>query len=130
MTQEELQQLQTQIQTLQGQLQTLQGKFDNLSGLYFRTNFIDKTVFQNPVYFNSKFYLKDGTSIALGASHGGILGIVGDRIGFLGASPVGRQNAITTPTAPSAAYVQAEATSAKTAIDAIRNVLINFGLTS
>jgi hypothetical protein len=37
--------------------------------------------------------------------------------------------AIVAPTAPSAAYVQAEATSMKTAVDAIRAALVNAGLT-
>lgn len=37
--------------------------------------------------------------------------------------------AIASPTAPGASYVQAEAASAKTAIDDIRNALINAGIT-
>lgn len=41
-----------------------------------------------------------------------------------------RQAAITTPNAQTAAYVQADVTSLKTAIDAIRTVLITHGLTS
>lgn len=41
----------------------------------------------------------------------------------------GRAVAVTTPTAPSAGYVQAEAASAKTAIDAIRTALKNIGIT-
>ncbi len=48
-----------------------------------------------------------------------------------GKTPVpGLGAAITSPTAPSAAYVQAEATSAKTAIDAIRVALQNVGITA
>jgi hypothetical protein len=41
-----------------------------------------------------------------------------------------RASAITSPTAPSASYVQAEATSAKTAIDAIRTALASVGITA
>jgi hypothetical protein len=46
-----------------------------------------------------------------------------------GAAPVARAAAIASPTAPSASYVQAEATSMKTAVDAIRTALKNYGIT-
>jgi hypothetical protein len=52
------------------------------------------------------------------------------KIGFLGAPAVARAAAITTPTAPSAAYVQAEAAAMKTAVDAIRVALTNIGITA
>jgi hypothetical protein len=42
----------------------------------------------------------------------------------------GQTAAITAPTAPSAAYVQAEATAMKTAVDAIRTTLKNHGITA
>lgn len=51
-------------------------------------------------------------------------------IGFYGATPVTRAAAIASPTAPSAAYVQAEAQAVKTAIDAIRTALTNIGITA
>ena len=51
-------------------------------------------------------------------------------IGFYGVTPVTRAAAITTPTAPSATYVQAEAQAMKTAVDAIRNALTNIGITA
>ncbi len=57
------------------------------------------------------------------------LGGVGKTIGFYGATPVARATAITAPTAPSAGYVQAEAQSMKTAVDAIRVALTNIGIT-
>jgi hypothetical protein len=50
-------------------------------------------------------------------------------LGLYGATPVARAAAITTPTAPSAAYVQAEAAAMKTAVDAIRVALTNLGVT-
>ena len=53
----------------------------------------------------------------------------GTQIGFYGATPIARQAAITAPTAPSAAYVQAEATAMKTAVDAIRTALTGIGIT-
>ena len=46
-----------------------------------------------------------------------------------GATPVARAAAITSPTAPGATYVQAEAAAMKTAVDAIRVALTNFGIT-
>jgi hypothetical protein len=49
--------------------------------------------------------------------------------GVYGAAQVVRAAAVTTPTAPSAAYVQAEATAMKTAVDAIRTALKNYGIT-
>jgi hypothetical protein len=53
----------------------------------------------------------------------------GTKFGVNGATPVARAAAITAPTAPSATYVQAEATSMKTAVDAIRTALKNAGIT-
>jgi hypothetical protein len=50
-------------------------------------------------------------------------------IGFYGAVPVPRAAAVVTPTAPGVAYVQAEATAMKTAVDAIRTALKNVGIT-
>lgn len=49
--------------------------------------------------------------------------------GLYGVAPVARAGAIAAPTAPGAAYVQAEAQSMKTAVDAIRAALTNIGLT-
>jgi len=52
------------------------------------------------------------------------------KAGVYGATPVVRAAAVTAPTAPSAAYVQAEAAAMKTAVDAIRVALTAFGITS
>lgn len=49
--------------------------------------------------------------------------------GLYGVAPVARAGAIAAPTAPGAAYVQAEAQSMKVAVDAIRAALTNIGLT-
>lgn len=51
-------------------------------------------------------------------------------VGFYGKAPVARPAVIATPTAPGAAYVQAEATAMKTAVDAIRTALTNLGITA
>ena len=53
----------------------------------------------------------------------------GNLLGFYAVAPVAQAAAITAPTAPSAAYVQAEATAMKTAVDAIRVALTNIGIT-
>lgn len=57
------------------------------------------------------------------------IGGAGKTVSFYGIAGVARAAAIATPTAPSAGYVQAEAASAKTAIDAIRVALQNIGVT-
>ena len=52
----------------------------------------------------------------------------GTKFGVNGKTPVVKAAAITSPTAPSAGYVQAEAASMKTAVDAIRVALQNVGI--
>jgi hypothetical protein len=54
----------------------------------------------------------------------------GAAVGLFGKTPVAQAAAITSPTAPSAAYVQAEAAAMKTAVDAIRVALSNIGITA
>lgn len=61
---------------------------------------------------------------------GGALDHDGASVGLNGNVPVAKAGAIAAPTAPGAAYVQAEAASAKTAIDAIRVALTNIGITA
>ncbi len=51
-------------------------------------------------------------------------------VGLNGNSAVAKAAAIAAPTAPSATYVQAEAQSMKTAVDAIRVTLTNIGITA
>lgn len=59
----------------------------------------------------------------------GALNHDGATAGLYGVAPTAQAAAIATPTAPGAVYLQAEATSAKTAIDNIRTVLTNIGIT-
>lgn len=56
--------------------------------------------------------------------------IFAGRVGFNGSAAPVKAGAITSPTAPSAAYSQAEAQTMKTAVDAIRTVLQNLGFTA
>lgn len=107
------------------QVQDLTQRLDHLTDLYFRQNFIDKTVFQNPVYFNGKVYFKDGSILSLGATTGAKLGLTGDKIAFLGATPSARLSAITAPSGGATIDSQA-----RTAIGLLITALQTFGLTS
>ena len=59
----------------------------------------------------------------------GPLAHTGSSVGLNGNPVTAKAVAITTPTAPGAAYVQAEAAAMKTAVDAIRVALTNIGIT-
>lgn len=60
----------------------------------------------------------------------GTLAHTGTQVGLYGVTPTNKAAAITTPTAPSAGYVQAEAAAMKTAVDAVRVALTNVGITA
>ena len=66
--------------------------------------------------------------IKLGTASHSLMG-PGAGTGINGNAPVAKAAAIASPTAPGAVYIQAEAASAKTAIDAIRVALTNLGVT-
>ena len=73
----------------------------------------------------------DGVSIQTGLTEGLKIGMTtSEKIGLHGVTPVVQAGAISAPSTPSVGYVQAEAASAKTAIDAIRTALTNFGITA
>jgi len=75
--------------------------------------------------------LNDGVNLALGTTTGTQIGTATtQKLALYGKTPIVQQGAITTPTAPSATYVQAEAQSMKTAVDAIRIALTNIGITA
>jgi hypothetical protein len=89
----------------------------------------------------ASLYLRDSANAKMhltfsaGAGVGGNTDInsnltVKGNAGFYGVASVARAAAIATPTAPGAAYVQAEAAAMKTAVDALRVALTNLGLTS
>lgn len=120
-----------QLQQLQKQVAELEKTVSKLSDLFYRTSRIDKYDFMNPAYFNgnvylnNKIYLKDGSTVNIGATTGAIIGATGEKIGFLGHAPIARQAAITAPTG--GATVDAQS---RTAIGTIITVLQSFGLTS
>jgi hypothetical protein len=73
-----------------------------------------------------------GGSMFIGNTNAGAIqvGRTGQPIGLYGVAAVARAAAIASPTAPSAGYVQAEAQSMKTAVDALRVAVQNIGITS
>lgn len=71
-----------------------------------------------------------GTTSVAALSSSGAFTHTGTTVGLNGNTPVAKAGAITAPTAPGAAYVQAEAASMKTAVDAIRTALTNIGITA
>lgn len=73
--------------------------------------------------------LNGTNNVSLQVAGANRLQVTSTTTGLNGNAPVAKAAAIAAPTAPGAAYVQAEATSAKTAIDAIRVALTNIGIT-
>lgn len=108
------------------QLETLTRKVDQLLDVYYRTHFIDRDVFGNPVYFNNKVFIKDGVVISIGTTTGLKIGnAVTEKVAFFGETPVAQQTAITAPSG--GATIDSEA---RTAINSIRTVLSAFGFTA
>jgi len=72
----------------------------------------------------------DGNDIVIGQTLGTRLGTAASqKLAFYGKTPIIQQSGVSTPTAPSVGYVQAEAASAKTAIDALIAIVKNIGIT-
>ncbi len=73
----------------------------------------------------------DSVNVILGTGTGTKIGTAtNQKLGFFNKAPVVQRAAIGAPTAPSAIYVQAEAQSMKTSVDALRQVLIDLGFTA
>jgi len=108
------------------QLNELTLKVNQLVDIYYRTHFIDKDVFANPVYINNGLFIKDGISLATGKTTGLKIGTsTTDKLAFFNKTPVVQQVAITAPAG--GATVDSEA---RTAINAIRTLLTLFGFTA
>lgn len=64
-------------------------KLDLFLDIYYRTNFIDKTVFHNPVVFNNNIVIgKNGLKIGTSTS---------DKVGFFNAVPVDQPATVADP---------------------------------
>lgn len=88
------------------QVQNLQREVAHLNDIYFRTHFIDKDVFANPVYINNSLFLgKNG------------------KAGFYGTEPITQPSTISDPSG--GATVDSEA---RTAINTIIDRLQALGL--
>lgn len=107
------------------ELDILKARVDKLERFIEAMNFSDRYVFQKDVQ------MLDGRNIQLARGIGTQIGTASDqKFAFHGATPTAQANSINSPTAPGATYSQSEATSAVDAINAIRTVLINKGLTA
>jgi hypothetical protein len=88
-------------------LNDLNAKLTPFLDVYYRTHFIDKDVFQNPVYMNGGFNTGKGT-----------------KTGFNGVVAIGQQAVITGPSGGATVDSQS-----RTAINSIISLLHNFGFT-
>ena len=89
--------------TPEEQITQLRLELEELKTLLYKDNFSALQIFRKDIQFLGK-------------------------VGF-GLTPISQQAAIIFPKVPGATYLQSEAASAKTAIDAIRAVLIAYGFT-
>lgn len=108
----------TEIEILQQRVQILENL---INGLVYS----DRYIFQKNIQFNEE------RNIMFGHSLGTQIGTEAtQKFAFHGANPVVQAGAITAPSSPGGTYNQAEMVSIKTAVDAIRTVLTNKGLTA
>ena len=81
--------------------------------------------------FEKLIQMLDGRNIQVGRTTGTKIGTATDqKLSVFGVTPVIQASAISAPTAPGVAYLQAEAASAVTAINSIRTAIKNFGITA
>lgn len=112
-------------------VQDLSSKFDSFLNIYYQTNFPTRMVINKNLDLRGVVTFSEGNNIILGTATGTKFGTAStQKIAFLGNTPISQQGAITKPTAPSAAYVQAEATSMKTAVDLLIDYFKAFGFTA
>ncbi len=108
-----------ELQTLKREVQELR----RMLNFFVRS---DRYYFQRNLELiaNSTFTLGDNIDIPLGTTTGTKIGTATtQKLGFFNATPIVQVSAIAAPTAPGVAYNQAEATSAVTAINNLRNAL-------
>lgn len=107
------------------EFEQLQERVDKIEKILQRLQLPDRLVLDRLTQ------ILDGRNIQLGNTTGTKIGTAStQKLGLWGAVPVVQAGAITTPTDPSATYVQAEAQAMKTAVDAIRVAIKNAGITA
>lgn len=117
--------MQEQITQLQNQVNQLTQQLNNLRANFYKDNFSSDIIFRKNVTFAGSFAFGDGTNIPLGSTTGTKIGTSSSqKLGFYGATPIVRVSAIS---APSGGGTQDN--EARTAINSIRTVLTNLGLT-
>lgn len=104
-------------------LYTVADKLDKFLDIYYRTNFIDKVVYQKPVYFKDKIYY-DNAIISTGSNTGTRFGnSATEKVGFYGVTPVVQAGAISAPSGGTTIDSQA-----RTAISSVITALHNIGI--
>ena len=88
-------------------------------------NLVFALIKNDKYYFGKHIVLANGANISFSSGTGTKIGATGDKIGFLGATPVIRQADISDPAGGATVDSQA-----RTAINSILDVLEIFGLTS
>ena len=107
--------METEIQELNRQIQELQKKLDTFTDVYYRTNRIDRTEFNNPVVFNNNIVIgKNGTKFGTSTS---------DKIAFFGTAAIIQPATISDPSG--GATVDS---AARTAINTLIDRLHSLGL--
>lgn len=107
-------------QDLEQRVRTLESQLAAFLSEYSRNTGPSSDIVTKNTKFVGGLDLSSTTSLALGAS--------GGSIGLYGETPTTQFASIAAPSNPSAGYVQAEATSAVTAINSIRTALQQIGI--
>lgn len=103
----------------------LKNRITELEGILSEFVYSDRYISQKHMQF------LDGKNIQFARSTGTKIGTAADqKLAFHGVTPTVQGGSINAPSAPGVAYNQAEAASAVAAINSIRTILINKGLTA